>query len=214
MSCLHIYIATSNPGKLRDFQGAAVNLGIEVQALPGFRTLPPAVEDGATFEENARIKAEHYSRLAPGTLVVADDSGLAVAALNGAPGVYSARYAAVVQGGAESHSNSDDAQNNQTLIVKLELLPAEKRSGKFVCVIAVAKDGATLRTFRDEVRGDLLTAPRGSHGFGYDPLFYFPQLGKTFAEIPPEEKALYSHRGKAFRKFLEWRRQSLAEGTS
>jgi len=214
VSCLHIYIATSNPGKLRDFQGAAANLGIEVQALPGFQTLPPAVEDGTTFEENARIKAEHYSRLTPGTLVVADDSGLAVDALNGAPGVYSARYAAVVQGGTESHSNSDDAQNNQTLIAKLELLPAEKRSGKFVCVIAVAKDGATLRTFRDEVRGDLLTAARGSHGFGYDPLFYFPQLGKTFAEIPSEEKALYSHRGKAFRKFLEWHRQSMAERTS
>ena len=204
VSCVPIYLATSNPGKLRDFQAAAANLGIEVQVLPGFHALPQAIEDGVTFEDNARIKAEHYSRLVPGTLVVADDSGLAVDALNGAPGVYSARYAAVVQGGAGSHLNSDDEHNNQTLIAQLEPLLPEKRSGKFVCVIAAARDGATLKTFYGEVRGELLTAPRGNHGFGYDPLFYFPQLDKTFAEIPSEEKALYSHRGKAFRKFLEW----------
>ncbi|HEY6250504.1 MAG TPA: RdgB/HAM1 family non-canonical purine NTP pyrophosphatase [Candidatus Angelobacter sp.] len=208
MSCVHIYLATSNPGKVTDFRAAAANLGIEIQVLPGFQTLPQAVEDGATFEENARIKAEHYSRLVPGTLVVADDSGLAVDALNSAPGVYSARYAAIVRGGTESHVNSDDEQNNQVLIAQLEQLPAAKRAGKFVCVIAVAKDGRTLETFSDEVRGDLLIAPRGSYGFGYDPLFYFPHLGKTFAEIPPEEKALYSHRGRAFRKFLEWCKNS------
>lgn len=204
MSCLPIYLATSNPGKIRDFQAAAANQGLEVQMLPGFHRLPPAVEDGATFEENARIKAEHYSRLVPGTLVVADDSGLAVDALKGAPGVYSARYAAIVQGGIESTLNSDDEHNNQTLIAQLEQLPSTNRSGRFICVIAVAKDGVTLQTFCGEARGELLTVPHGSHGFGYDPLFYFPQLGKTFAEIPPEEKALYSHRGKAFRKFLEW----------
>lgn len=204
MSCLRIYLATSNPGKVRDFQGAAANSGIEVQVLPGFQALPLAIEDGATFEDNARIKAEHYSRLVPGTLVVADDSGLSLDALNGAPGVYSARYAAMVNGGTESHFNSDDEQNNQVLIGQLEKLLPEKRGGRFVCVIAVAKDGATLNTFYGETRGELLTAPRGCNGFGYDPLFYFPQLGKTFAEIPSQEKALYSHRGKAFRKFLEW----------
>jgi XTP/dITP diphosphohydrolase len=204
MSCPYIYLATSNPGKIRDFQAAAANHGLEVQMLPGFKGLPLAVEDGATFEENARIKAEHYSRLAPGTLVVADDSGLVVDALNGAPGVYSARYAAVVQGGAGSTLNSDDEHNNRTLIAQLERLPPARRSGKFVCVIAVAQDGNTLQTFCDEARGELLTATRGRYGFGYDPLFYFPKLGKTFAEIPPEEKALYSHRGKAFGKFLEW----------
>src|SRR5215470_13074489 len=107
VSCFPIYLATSNPGKVRDFQAAAANLGIEVQVLPGFLALPQAIEDGATFEDNARIKAEHYSRLVPGTLVVADDSGLAVDALKGAPGVYSARYAAVVNGSA-AHANSLD----------------------------------------------------------------------------------------------------------
>lgn len=198
-----IYLATSNSGKVRDFQGAAANLGIKVDTLPGFSALPLAVEDGATFEENARIKAEHYSRLAPGKVVVADDSGLSVDALNDAPGVYSARYAAVVNGSG-SHTNSDDEENNRVLIDRLERLAEDRRGGRFICVIAAAEDGKALNTFYGEVRGQLLTSPRGNHGFGYDPLFYFPALGKTFAEIGAEEKALYSHRGKAFRKFLEW----------
>lgn len=198
-----IYLATSNSGKMRDFQGAASNLGITVETLPGFAALPQAIENGATFEENARLKAEHYSRLVPGKLVVADDSGLSVDALNDAPGVYSARYAALVNGNS-SHTNSDDEENNRVLIARLEQLPESRRGGRFICVIAAAKDGKVLNTFYGEVRGQLLTSLRGSHGFGYDPLFYFPELGKTFAEISAEEKALYSHRGKAFRKFLEW----------
>jgi XTP/dITP diphosphohydrolase len=198
-----IYLATSNSGKIRDFQGAAVNLGIRVETLPGFAALPLAIENGATFEENARLKAEHYSRLVPGKLVVADDSGLSVDALNDAPGVYSARSAAVVNGSG-SHTNSDDDENNRVLIARLEQLPESRRGGRFICVIAAAEDGKVLNTFYGEVRGQLLTILRGSRGFGYDPLFYFPELGKTFAEISAEEKALYSHRGKAFRKFLEW----------
>jgi len=179
-------------------------LGLTVQMVSGFEHFAHAVENGATFEENARIKAEHYSRLAPGALVVADDSGLAVDALNGAPGVHSARYAAAVKAGVGSHLNSSDAENNNLLIEQLKRLPESERSGKFVCVIAVAKNGSTVGTFYGEARGELLTSPRGTYGFGYDPLFYFPQLNKTFAELPPEEKAKYSHRGKAFRKFLEW----------
>ena len=198
-----IYVATSNSGKVRDFQGAAANLGVSVEILPGFSALPQAIEDGATFEDNARLKAGHYSRLVPGKLVVADDSGLAVDALNGAPGVYSARYAAVVNGSA-AHVNSLDEENNLAVIARLERVPESKRTGKFVCVIAAAKDGRVLNTFYGEAAGQLLTRPRGTHGFGYDPLFYFPELGKTFAEIPAEEKAHYSHRGKAFRKFLDW----------
>lgn len=198
-----IYVATSNSGKIRDFQGAAANLGVSVEILPGFAALPQAIEDGATFEDNARLKAEHYSRLSPGKLVVADDSGLAVDALNGAPGVYSARYAAMVNGSG-AHANSDDEENNLAVIARLERVPESERTGKFVCVIAAAKDGKVLNTFYGEAAGRLLTSPRGTHGFGYDPLFYFPELGKTFAEIPAEEKAHYSHRGKAFRKFLDW----------
>jgi XTP/dITP diphosphohydrolase len=205
-----IYLATSNPGKIRDFKGAANHLGVSVEALPGLDSLPQPVENGATFEANARIKAEYYSRLAPGELVAADDSGLMVGALDGAPGVHSARYAAIVSG-AGPHANSDDDENNRVLISQLEQLPPSCRTGKFVCVIAVARDGNTLQTFYGEVRGNLLTAPRGRLGFGYDPLFYFPDLDKTFAEIPPEEKAKYSHRGKAFRKLLEWRQSDFSK---
>lgn len=204
-----IYVATSNPGKLRDFRGAAHRLGVEIQPLPDFETLPLAIEDGQTFEENARIKAEHYSRFLPGELVLADDSGLAVDALNGAPGVHSARYAAVL-GGDAGHQNSNDDENNRVLIEQLKTLPDDNRWGKFVCVIAAAKDGVSQQVFAGEVRGRLLTTPQGSQGFGYDPLFYFPGLGKTFAEISAEEKAEYSHRGKAFRGFLAWHAKSRA----
>jgi XTP/dITP diphosphohydrolase len=211
LSLSRIYLATSNAGKLKDFKAAASNLGIDVRPLPGLDTLAQPVEDGATFEQNARIKAEYYSRMAPGELVAADDSGLAVDALNGAPGVHSARYAAVLGGDPASHLNSDDAENNRLLITQLEKLPPARRSGKFVCVIAAARDGNTLQTFYGEVRGELLTVPRGTFGFGYDPLFYFPELGKTFAELPAEEKAKYSHRGKAFRQLLDWYKSDLSK---
>jgi XTP/dITP diphosphohydrolase len=204
VSLLRIYLATSNPGKIRDFQAAAANLGVAVEPFPRLENLSQPVEDGPTFEANARIKAEYYSHKLPGELIAADDSGLVVEALNGAPGVYSARYAAVMNEGPGSHANSDDEDNNRTLIRQLEQLPSSNRSGKFVCVIALAKDGHTLQTFYGEVSGQLLTAPRGGFGFGYDPLFYFPALDKTFAELPSEEKTKYSHRGKAFHKLLEW----------
>ena len=206
-SAFRVYIATSNAGKLRDFKGAASPLGITVVPLPGFENIPLAIEDADTFEQNARIKAEHYSRYAPGELVLADDSGLAVDALNGAPGVHSARYAAIINGDS-THQNSDDQENNRVLIAQLERIPVAARFGKFVCVIAAAKDGVTIKIFSGEAAGELLTTPRGSNGFGYDPLFYFPALGHTFAELTPEEKAKYSHRGKAFRKFLEWYKTS------
>ena len=197
-----ILIATSNGGKLRDFAGAAKPLGIEIASLPDFSTLPLVVEDGLTFEENARKKAESYSLHAPGEIVLADDSGLEIDALSGAPGVHSARYAAEEPHKAES--NTDDADNNARVIRELTNVPAEKRSGRFVCVIAAARDGKTLAVFRGKAEGVILDRLRGANGFGYDPLFYFPQIQKTFAELSAEEKARYSHRGAAFRQFLEW----------
>ena len=201
---LRVLIATSNPGKLRDFAGAATAHGVTIASLPDLDALPGVREDGATFEANARRKAEHYSRFAPGEIVLADDSGLEVDALGGAPGVHSARYAAT-----SPHANADDRANNTRLL--RELSPAADRSARFVCVIAAARDGRTLSTFRGEAQGRILEAPRGSGGFGYDPLFFFPAVGKTFAELTPEEKAGLSHRGAAFRKFLEWyQRESLA----
>jgi XTP/dITP diphosphohydrolase len=197
-----ILIATSNSGKLRDFAGAAAPHGIEIAGIPGFASLPSVVEDGLTFEENARKKAEQYSLHAPGEVVVADDSGLEVDALNGAPGVHSARYAADQPHLASE--NTDDEANNSRVLRELRGVPAEKRTARFVCVLAAARDGKTLATFRGTAEGMLLDAPRGTNGFGYDPLFYFPQIQKTFAELSAEEKALYSHRGSAFRAFLEW----------
>jgi len=202
MLMTRVLIATSNPGKLRDFAGAAVPYGIKVSPLPNFSSLPPVVEDGATFEANARKKAEQYSLAVPGQVVIADDSGLEVDALGGAPGVHSARYAADEPHAADS--NTDDEANNRKLIRQIRSVPAEQRTGRFVCWIAAARDGKTLAVFEGKSEGFILDRPRGHNGFGYDPLFYFPEISKTFAELSAEEKARYSHRGAAFRQFLEW----------
>jgi XTP/dITP diphosphohydrolase len=205
-----IYIATTNPGKLREFREAATAVGqtLLIEPLPGMTGLKIPVEDGDTFEANAIIKAEHYSLAAPGELVLAEDSGLSVDALGGAPGVYSARYAALLAGESRE-TNSDDAANNAALISQLKISQLKRiddsmPGGKYVCVIALARDGQTIQIFRGEVSGQILNEPRGTGGFGYDPLFYFPSLGKTFAELPLELKRQYSHRGNAFRAFLSW----------
>ena len=199
-----ILIATSNPGKIRDFAGAASALGIEVAALPNFASLPPVIEDGATFEANARKKAESYSRHAAGELLIADDSGLEVDALGGAPGVHSARYAADEPHIAET--NTDDEANNAKLVREIRRERPENRTARFVCWIAAAREGKILAVFEGKAEGIIIEQPRGSNGFGYDPLFYFRAIGKTFAELAPEEKAKYSHRGAAFRAFLDWYR--------
>lgn len=197
-----ILIATSNPGKLRDFAGAAMVHAIEIAGIPNFSSLPLVVEDGNTFEHNGRKKAEEYSAHVPGEIVLADDSGLEIDALDGAPGVHSARYAA-----DEPHladANTDDELNNARVLRELRGIPPERRTGRFVCVLAAARDRKTLATFRGTAEGIILDAPRGTNGFGYDPLFYFPEIEKTFAELSAEEKSKYSHRGAAFRQFLKW----------
>lgn len=202
MARKHILVATSNAGKIRDLAGAASRFGIEVAQIPNFASLPLVVEDGKTFESNARKKAEEYSLHVPGEIVIADDSGLEVDALGGAPGVHSARYAA-----DEPHladANTDDEANNAKLIREIKRVPAGKRTGRFVCWIAAARDGKTLAVFEGKAEGIIQETPRGSNGFGYDPLFFFPSISKTFAELTAAEKAHYSHRGEAFRKFLEW----------
>lgn len=198
----NVLIATSNAGKLRDFAGAAKSHGVGVSGLPNFSALPTVEEDGLTFEDNARKKAVEYSRHAPGEIVLADDSGLEIDALRGAPGVHSARYAADEPHLAEA--NTDDEANNARVLRELQSVPAEKRTARFVCVLAAARDGKILASFRGVAEGRILDRPRGNNGFGYDPLFYFPSIGKSFAELSAEEKAGYSHRGAAFRTFLEW----------
>jgi XTP/dITP diphosphohydrolase len=222
MSSLRVLVATSNAGKLRDFAGAAAPYGIAIATIPNFSSLPELIEDGTTFEENARKKAESYSLAVPGELVLADDSGLEIDALGGAPGVRSARYAAdeLASGddndnehgnerpdepdAIERNSNSNDEANNGRVLRELANVAAEKRTARFVCVLAVARDGQTIHTFRGTAEGLILDAPRGNNGFGYDPLFYFRQIGKTFAELSTVKKAHYSHRGAAFRAFLSW----------
>jgi non-canonical purine NTP pyrophosphatase (RdgB/HAM1 family) len=206
MTSLRLLVATSNAGKVRDFAGAAAPYRIAIATIPNFSSLPEVIEDGATFEENARKKAESYSLAIPGELVLADDSGLEIDALGGAPGVRSARYAADESFAAAT--NADDEANNVRVLSELKDIPEQKRTARFVCVLAVARGGQTIHTFRGTAEGLILDAPRGNNGFGYDPLFYFPQIGKTFAELSAEEKAQYSHRGAAFREFLSWYRET------
>lgn len=199
-----VLVATSNEGKIRDLVGAAKVHGIEIATLPALASLPSVIEDGLTFEANARKKAEHYSHYSDGELVMADDSGLEVDALQRRPGVRSARYAADEHNAPEHAPNSDDEANNARLLRELHDVPNEFRTGRFVCLIAVARNGHTLATFHGHAEGIILHAPRGANGFGYDPLFFFPEIEKTFAELSAEEKAKYSHRGAAFRQFLDW----------
>jgi len=168
--------------------------------LSGIKQIHAPEETGTTFEENARLKAEYYSRHAPGEVLIADDSGLVVDALGGEPGVRSARYAE--DAGISTHD--PDAANNALLLKNAERIPDPQRQCAFVCAIAAAQNGTTLHTFTARARGTLLREIRGDNGFGYDPLFYFPQLGKSFAELSREEKLKVSHRGAAFRMFLEW----------
>jgi XTP/dITP diphosphohydrolase len=219
-----LFLASSNPGKLREFRAAAAARGLTVETLPGFAKLPVCVEDGATFEENARKKAIHYSRSAAG-LVFADDSGICADALDGAPGIYSARFAG---------PDASDQQNNELLLAeihraeavenrnsipetrnsipgsrvssfdfRLSALPPN-RAAHYICVIALAEAGQVGTVVEGRADGVIIDEPRGTGGFGYDPYFFYPPLGKTFAEIAPEEKFAVSHRGVAFRKLLDY----------
>ncbi|MBZ5541642.1 MAG: RdgB/HAM1 family non-canonical purine NTP pyrophosphatase [Acidobacteriia bacterium] len=192
-----LFLASSNAGKLREFRALArvfaPGVALELELLPGFESLPAFEETAATFAENALGKALYYSRLREG-LVFADDSGLVVPALGGAPGVQSARYA-----GAEASNE----RRIQKLLGALRGKTGAGRAAHFVCAIALAERGRAVAVVTGRVDGEILKAPRGGGGFGYDPIFYFPALGKTFAEMAPEEKNLYSHRGRAFRKLLQ-----------
>jgi XTP/dITP diphosphohydrolase len=191
-----LFLASSNPGKLAEYRAlaaaSATSLVVDLALLPDFDVLPVFEENAPTFAENAAGKALHYSRLKDG-FVFADDSGLVVPALGGAPGVHSARYAG---------SQATNSQRIEKLLGEMRGKAGTERAAYFVCAIALAKEGRALAIVTDRVDGEILEAPRGSGGFGYDPVFYFPALGKTFAELPAEEKNQRSHRGKAFRKLL------------
>ena len=187
-----IWCATGNPGKLREFRLAASVLNVDIQPLDGLKQIEAPEETGATFEENAALKAVYYSQFAPGRLF-ADDSGLEVDALGGEPGVRSARYAG---------DDATDAANNQLVLDRLA--GKSDRTARFVCVIAVAEAGKLLATFRGSVEGRIIDELRGAGGFGYDPMFYYPPYGCTFGEVEGERKFAVSHRGEALRKMLSW----------
>lgn len=187
-----ILIATSNPGKLRELEAIAGTLPVAWCTLADRNdSLPEAIEDGHTFEENAAKKSMHYARLS-GEWTLADDSGLVVDVLGGAPGVHSARYA----------GGRGDLANNRKLIAELSGVPAERRSARFVCCMALASPGGVLATSRGEIEGRIVDEPRGENGFGYDPHFFVAELGATTAELDPEHKNRISHRGKAMRAML------------
>jgi XTP/dITP diphosphohydrolase len=200
-----LYAATSNPGKLAEFATSASSAGIDVLALPNLKSLPEPVEDAPTFQGNADLKARAYSLTLPNQLVFADDSGLEVSALDGAPGVRSARFADDAGYDLES-SRSRDERNNAYL---LDLMQRHtSRRARFVCTLALARDGQILLRAEGFVAGELLAAPRGQGGFGYDPLFLLPALGVTMAELPREQKWQLSHRGNAFRSLLAQLREA------
>lgn len=198
-----LYVATTNPGKLRDFAVAAEAFAdkFKFATLPEIERITPPIEDAITFEGNARVKAIEYSRHAAGGIVLADDSGLEVDALGGTPGVRSARYAP----DASFHAGgllSTDEHNNIFLLENLRSVPMADRTARYRCVLAAARDGEYLASGQGAVEGIILEVPRGSGGFGYDPLFYLPEMERTMAEIDLDAKLRISHRGHALRALL------------
>jgi XTP/dITP diphosphohydrolase len=193
-----LYLASSNQGKLKEYRVLAENaaslssISVELELLPKFSSLPEFEENAPTFAENSAGKALHYSRWHEG-FIFADDSGLVVPALGGAPGAHSARYAG---------TDATNSQRIEKLLEEMRDKTDQERSAHFFCAIALAQKGSALAVVTDRVDGEILESPRGAGGFGYDPVFYFPALTKTFAELSSEEKNQHSHRGKAFGKLL------------
>lgn len=183
-----LVIATRNKGKTAEIRQFLEGFPVEVRNLDDFGPTPEAVEDGETFDDNAYKKAIHTARIL-GFPALADDSGLAVDALDGAPGVHSARYAG---------ENATDAENNAKLLKALE--GATDRRAAFDCVISIAVPTGPALTYEAKCEGEIVETPSGTGGFGYDPLFFYPPLGKTFAELTREEKGEVSHRGRALRE--------------
>ncbi len=185
-------LASSNPGKLREYRELANDAGVELDEMPNFKEIEAFDESAPTFAENAAGKAIHYSRFSTAT-ILADDSGLVVPALNGAPGVHSARYAG---------PNASDEDRIRKLLGEMAGKTGDQRRAKFICVTAIARQGRVLTIASDFAQGLLTEKPRGKDGFGYDPIFLFQELDRTYAELTRKEKNVYSHRGKAFRKML------------
>ncbi len=194
---MDLVIATRNRGKLKEIRHLLEGTGFNVLGMDDFPGMPEIDENGATFSANALKKARTVARLTA-RLTLADDSGLEVMALGGAPGVHSARYAG---------EGASDADNNRKLLDALEQTPAEQRQGSFVCTIAICRPVGKCQLFTGRVNGMILEAPRGEGGFGYDPLFLVREHDRTLAELPLEQKNQISHRGQALRQALEYLRE-------
>jgi XTP/dITP diphosphohydrolase len=202
-----LLVATTNQGKFAEVEACLRRHSLDITSLRSLKNHPAVVEDGATFEENALKKARVLAVFS-GLLTLADDSGLEVDALNGAPGVYSARYAG---------EEGNDAKNNEKLLRELRDVPAQQRTARFVCVLALCDPrGSVMRvwTARASCDGQIAFDLKGDNGFGYDPLFFYPPFGKTFAEIDRETKDTVSHRGKALRKIAELLPEALNLGSN
>lgn len=195
MSSKTLLIATTNEGKIREIKEILKDFELEIKTLKDFPEIPPPEETGTTFFENALLKAKYYAEKT-GLLSLADDSGLEVEALNGAPGVYSSRFAG---------PDATDEKNNQKLLELLRDLPQDKRGARFVCVMVCYHPSGKYITAEGFWEGQIAFSPRGSFGFGYDPLFLVKEFNyeKTAAELPPEVKNQLSHRGKALRQLKE-----------
>jgi len=199
---MHLYVATTNPGKLRDFAYAAeATPEIHIQPLPTLAIIPAPPEDEPTFEANARTKALYYAAHAPNLLVIADDSGLEVTCLANAPGVRSARYAED-QNFPTAPASTPDERNNAALLRALDGIPDPCRTARYRCALALARDKEILLTAEGTLEGQILTAPRGALGFGYDPLFLIPELNQTMAELDPATRLAQSHRARTLRTLL------------
>ena len=203
MSAPQIVLATRNAGKIRELADGLRAFGLEVLGLDAFDGMEDVAEDGASFEENSLIKARAVAKYT-GCVAVADDSGLEVDALGGAPGIYSARYSDMrpLPPEAEDPALSRDERNNLVLLHELAAVPDAQRAGRFVCAMSACKPDGTSITLRAAWEGHIARAPRGTRGFGYDPLFFDPEAGRTAAELGTEEKNARSHRGKALRQLL------------
>jgi len=197
-AAVHLSLASSNPSKLKEFRALAASaegmVSVDLQLFPNFSGVPPFEETAPTLSENAADKALHYSRFSD-LPVIADDSGLVVHALGGAPGVRSARYAG-------PHASS--VERIEKLQAEMRARGSQDRRARFVCVIALAVLGRVVAVFSDAVEGEILESPRGTGGFGYDPIFLFGPAGKSFAEMSADEKNRCSHRAKAFRKLADF----------
>jgi XTP/dITP diphosphohydrolase len=187
---LKLLLATGNKGKVREFQNLLKDCGVEILTPVGLGIKLSVQESGSNYEENARLKAEAFA-YASGLLTLSDDSGLEVDALNGEPGIRSSRYAG---------EGASDVQRVDYLLAKLKEVPLEKRTAHFRCVIALANPGGSINFFDGRCDGVIIDRPRGTNGFGYDPVFLFPGLNKTMAELPEEIKNNISHRAVAAQK--------------